>query len=130
MPHNIRVNAMSPGAFTNSLDPFFAIDDAEVRKAFIESQPAELVAPVVAYLVHEDCEISGMGFDVSGESVNAMFLATSAAYVNPKLTIEDLRDHIELVVDSSQLETITQPTNPGSVNELASMLVRKPYVPR
>ena len=127
--YGINVNAISPGAFTNAVDPFYAIDDPEMRKAWIESQPPELVSPAVAYLAHEECDISGMLFDVSAGSVTSTFLAATSGYNNPALTMEDVRDHRDDLFDQSDLNMITDPFKPRSVNEVAAVLVRKPYVP-
>jgi NAD(P)-dependent dehydrogenase (short-subunit alcohol dehydrogenase family) len=125
--HDIRVNAMSPGAYTNSLDPFYVIEDPDVKQAFIAAQPAELVSPAVVYLAHEDCDISGMLFDVSAGSVTATFLAASDGYQDPELTVEAVRDHRDQILDQSHFNVITDPTNPARVNEAAGMLVPKPY---
>jgi NAD(P)-dependent dehydrogenase (short-subunit alcohol dehydrogenase family) len=127
--HGIRVNAFSPGAFTNSVDPFYEIPDPAVKQAFIDAQPAELVSPGVAYLAHEDCRVSGMLFDISGGSMTATFLAASPGYASRELTIEDVRDHLDEILDQSQFNVITDPTNPTRIAEAAAVLVRKPYVP-
>jgi NAD(P)-dependent dehydrogenase (short-subunit alcohol dehydrogenase family) len=128
--HNILVNAMSPGAYTNSLDPFYTIEDPAAKEAFIQALKPELVSPVVAYLVHEDCQISGMLFDVGGGSVTSTFLCASPGMVNAELTIEDVRDNLETILDRSHLRVLTDPSNPvGEPNEMASILVRKPYTP-
>ena len=129
VPHNIRVNAYSPGAYTNAVDPFYAIDDPATKQAFIDAQPPELVSPGVAFLAHEECDISGMLFDISGGSMSATFLAASNGYQDPQLTIEAVRDHRDAILDQSHFNVITEPTDPGRVNEMAAVLVRKPYTP-
>jgi NAD(P)-dependent dehydrogenase (short-subunit alcohol dehydrogenase family) len=128
-PYGIRVNAYSPGAYTNAVEPFYAIEDPETKQAFIDAQPPELVSPGVAYLAHEECDISGMLFDISAGSVSATFLAASDGYQNRALTIEDVRDHRAAILDQSHFNVITDPTDPGRVNEMAAVLVRKPYTP-
>jgi NAD(P)-dependent dehydrogenase (short-subunit alcohol dehydrogenase family) len=127
--HNIRVNAISPGAYTNAVDPFYSIDDPATKQAFIDGQPPELVSPGMGYLVHEVCEISGMLFDISAGSVTAMFLVTSDGYQNPELTVETVGDNTDAILDQSHLNVLTDPMNPGRINELAGVLVRRPYQP-
>ena len=39
--HNIKANALSPGGYTTSLDPFFSFDSEEIRAEFIRAIPAE-----------------------------------------------------------------------------------------
>ncbi len=128
--HNIKVNAMSPGAYTNSLDPFFELESAEAREAFIGAIPAELVSPAVAYLAHESCAVTGGLFDVGGGAMSSTFLTASAGIFKPDLTIEDVRDNIDSIVDRSQERLLTDLKDPlGTINEATKMLIRKPYVP-
>jgi NAD(P)-dependent dehydrogenase (short-subunit alcohol dehydrogenase family) len=128
--HGIRVNAMSPGAYTNSLDPFYSIEDPEAYQAFTESLPPELVSPVVAYLAHELCDVSGMLFDVGGGSVTATYLDATAGIFDQALTIETVRDRLGEILDRSRLRVVSDPRSPeGEPNEMAALLVRKPYRP-
>ena len=69
--HGIRVNTVSPGGHTNSFDRFYTIKDPRFLDAFIEAQPAELVSPMVAYLSHESCELTGGLFDSSAGTIQA-----------------------------------------------------------
>lgn len=129
-PHNIRVNAMSPGAYTNSLDPFYTIEDPAAKEAFIQALKPELVSPVAAYLVHEYCKLSGMLFDVGGGSVTASFVSASAGILDTELAVEKVSDNIETILDRSEMRLLTDPWNPaGEPNPMAALLVRKPYSP-
>ena len=125
----IKVNAISPGAYTNSTEPFYEIEDPAARDAFVNLQPAELVSPAVAYLAHEANEVSGMLFDVTGGSVTATYLDATAGYVNPELTPEDVQAHFSEVVDRSELRVISDPYQPRRAADQAAFLTRKPYNP-
>jgi NAD(P)-dependent dehydrogenase (short-subunit alcohol dehydrogenase family) len=126
--HGINVNAMSPGAYTNSFDPFYRIEDTAVYEAFTAAMRPDLVSPMVAYLLHESSEISGMLFDVAGGSVTATYLDATTGIMDPELTIEVVRDRIAEILDRSELRTITDPANPrGEPNEMLSLMVRQPY---
>ena len=128
--HNIRVNALSPGAFTNSLDRFYTILDPEVRRGFRDATPAELVSPAVAYLVHESCAVSGMLFDASGGRVTATYLATTAGHYDPALTIESVRDHLAAILDVDSVSMATDPYHPdGHLTDTTAILAAKPYEP-
>jgi hypothetical protein len=124
----IKVNAISPGAYTNSTEPFYEIA-AEARDAFVNLQPAELVSPAVAYLAHESNEVSGMLFDVTGGSVTATYLDATAGYVNPELTPEDVQAHLAEIFDRSDLRVISDPYTPRRAADQAAFLKRKPYDP-
>ncbi|TMK65545.1 MAG: SDR family NAD(P)-dependent oxidoreductase [Actinobacteria bacterium] len=128
--HNIRVNALSPGAATTSFECFYTIPDRAALQAFTDSFPPELVSPAVAYLAHESCELSGGLFDAGGGNVSASYIASSAGYQNPKLTIEDVRDNLAPILDQSALSVVTDPRDPsGHLNETAAQMVPKPYQP-
>ncbi len=126
--HDIKVNAMSPGAYTNSFDPFYSMTDEDVYQAFTQAMRPELVAPAVAYLAHEACDVSGMLFDVGGGSVTATYLEATAGIADPELTIEKVRDNLGAILDRSGGRLVTDPTNPfGEPNEMVAIMVRKPY---
>jgi NAD(P)-dependent dehydrogenase (short-subunit alcohol dehydrogenase family) len=130
--HNIKVNAMSPGGFTNSFDPFFKLESEEIREQFISALPPELVSPVVAYLSHEDCEVNGGLFDVAGGQITSTALTASAGFYNSELTIEDVRDNLDTILRRSDDDrVITDARDPlGTINEQASMVSLKPYKAR
>jgi hypothetical protein len=130
-PYGIRVNAVSPGGYTNSLDRFFTIKDPSVHDAFVDAQPAELVSPMFAYLSHESCELTGGLFDASGGTVQARVFATTPGYSSRELTIEDVRDHLDELLDVDHLVVVTDPRNAGQtgIEEVASILEAKPYHP-
>jgi hypothetical protein len=126
--HGIKVNAMSPGAYTNSFDPFYSMTDEDFYQAFTQAMRPELVSPAVAYLAHESCDVSGMLFDVGGGSVTATYFEATAGILDPELTIEKVRDNISAILDRSGGRLVTDPANPvGEPNEMVAMMVRKPY---
>jgi hypothetical protein len=75
------------GTPTNSSIPSTRSRIPRHYQAFTESLPPELVSPVVAYLAHELCDVSGMLFDVGGGSV-ATYLGATAGIFDQALTIE------------------------------------------
>jgi len=60
-----------------------------------------LVAPVAAWLVHEDCPVSGEIYSVGGGRVARFFVGLTEGYANPELTLEDVRDNFDLVRDEA-----------------------------
>jgi NAD(P)-dependent dehydrogenase (short-subunit alcohol dehydrogenase family) len=112
--HGIQANSISPGARTAM--------NAHVAR---EMPPAELVAPAVAYLSHEDCEVSGGYFMSAGGMTKFGFFAETKGYVNPNVTIEDIRDNFAKIVDTDGNVPVREPLD----NPMSEIIQRKPYVP-
>jgi NAD(P)-dependent dehydrogenase (short-subunit alcohol dehydrogenase family) len=89
--HGIHVNCIAPAANTRMGDGGPA-----------EMTP-ELVAPMVAYLAHEDCPVSGEIYAAGAGRFSRIFLASTAGYVHPgpDATIEDVAQHWAAISDES-----------------------------
>jgi hypothetical protein len=68
------------------------------------------VAPVVAYLAHEQCAVSGEVFTVGGGQVSQFFIGRTQGYYNPNLSAEDVRDQLGQICDKTGY---TVPADPG-----------------
>ena len=55
------------------------------------------VSPVVAWLVHEDCPVSGHTYSVGGGRVARVFVGEGPGYLDTStpLTVEAVRDHFD-----------------------------------
>jgi NAD(P)-dependent dehydrogenase (short-subunit alcohol dehydrogenase family) len=91
--YNIKVNAIAPLARTRMTESLLG-DAAE------HLDPA-LVSPVVAWLAHEDVPVTGEIYTVGGGRVARFFVGMTSGYYNPKLTVEDVRDHFAQIRDES-----------------------------
>src|ERR1700741_1198326 len=83
----IKVNAVNPGAFTRMI----AAQQAETSSMYQyarQNLPAEIVSPVVAYLAHEDCPVSGECIDSVGGEVRRVYLAQTDGFADRELTID------------------------------------------
>lgn len=83
----IKANAINPGAFTRMI----AAQQEETSSMYQYAQanlPAELVSPVVAYLAHEDCPVSGECIDAAGGEVRRVYLAQTPGFADRELSIE------------------------------------------
>ena len=69
----------------------------ELMRPFLDRLDPALVAPVVAYLAHADCSVSGDIYQVS-----RFFIGRTKGYYNPSLTIEDVSAHFEQIRDPSE----------------------------
>ena len=88
-PHGIMVNAVAPAAHTRmAVDPG---DPNPFDPGPPEMSP-DLVAPVVAFLAHEDCPVTGQIFAAGAGRVSRIFIASTPGYLHPglDLTIDDV----------------------------------------
>src|SRR5262249_29019879 len=87
---NIKVTAIAPTAGTRMTREIFGDELAD------KLAPG-LVSPVVAWLVHEDCPVSGHIYSVGGGRVARVFVGEGQGYLkqDSSLTVEDVRDHFE-----------------------------------
>ena len=81
--HGIKVNLIAPAAFTRMAGP--PTDEAE-------QMAPELVAPMVAFLAHEDCPVSGEIYAAGAGRFARIFIASTVGYVHPEPepTVEDV----------------------------------------
>jgi hypothetical protein len=52
-----------------------------------------LVTPIVAWLAHEDCDVSGEIYSIGGGRVARVFIGETQGFYKPDLTLEDIRDN-------------------------------------
>lgn len=122
-PHGIKVNAIAPFAATRMLSASMG-DAAEVTDpsamAMMQQIAATLdpalVSPVVAYLAHADCSVSGEIYTVGGGQVARLFLARTPGFYNPALSVEDVRDHLARIRDEAGY---TVPADTGEESQTA-----------
>jgi NAD(P)-dependent dehydrogenase (short-subunit alcohol dehydrogenase family) len=129
---DIKANALSPGAATNSFGHNFTFADAQVMKGFKERFPAEYVSPAVAYLSHASCAVSGALLNAGGGEVSARLVTATAGINLPGLTIEDVRDGLDIIFDESAMTVVTDPRRPaesGGHSPVTGMMVPKAYQP-
>jgi NAD(P)-dependent dehydrogenase (short-subunit alcohol dehydrogenase family) len=118
---NIRVNAIAPIAATRMLDystksvvalndPIAAAEADEVMRPFFDRLDPGLVAPVVAFLAHTECPVSGEIFTVGAGHVARFFIGRTKGYFNPRLSMEDVRTHLDEIRDETDY---TVPAGPA-----------------
>ena len=85
----IKANAINPGAFTRMVaaqqEP-----TSPMYKHASENLPPELVSPVVAFLAHETCPVTGECIDAVGGEVRRTYLAQTAGFTDRNLSPEAL----------------------------------------
>ncbi len=88
----IKVNLIAPAAYTRMAGQPVT-DDAATGGAAISTQMSpELVAPMAAFLAHEDCPVSGEIYAAGAGRFARIFIASTEGYVHtsPPPTIEDV----------------------------------------
>lgn len=85
-------------------------------RPFLDRLDLALVAPVVAYLAHADCPVSGEIVAVGAVHVARFFIGRSTGYYNPALTIDDVRAHLGEIRDTTGF---TIPA--GAADEMAEL---------
>jgi NAD(P)-dependent dehydrogenase (short-subunit alcohol dehydrogenase family) len=107
--YNIKANAIAPVAKTRMTE--------ELLGPVGDKLNPSLVSPIVAWLAHEDCPVSGEVFSAAGGRIARMFIGLTQGYYSPTLTVEDVRDHFDQIRSE---DGYIVPTGPG--DELALLL--------
>jgi NAD(P)-dependent dehydrogenase (short-subunit alcohol dehydrogenase family) len=92
--HGVKVNVIAPAAFTR-----MAGEGTEEPP----HMAPDLVAPMVAFLAHEDCPVSGEIYAAGGGRFARLFIASTEGYVHsgPEPTIEDVAEHWATINDET-----------------------------
>ena len=101
--YNISANAISPIARTRMTE--------EVLGNLVEYVDPAAVSPVVAWLVHEDCPVSGNVYSVGGGRVARFFVGLTPGYLDKDLTPEAVRDHFDEINDPEGYVILDQATD-------------------
>jgi NAD(P)-dependent dehydrogenase (short-subunit alcohol dehydrogenase family) len=121
--HGIKVNAISPGAFTRMASATM-LEDSRLLLHLKSHLPAELVSPVVAFLCHESCPVTGECIDSVGGDVYRTYVARTRGFASRELTTEmvadrwnDIMSHADgVTLDVSEGQTLgpnLKPYNPA-----------------
>jgi len=91
--HGIKVNLIAPAAFTRMAGP----------GAGAAEMSADLVAPMVAFLAHEACPVSGEIYAAGAGRFARIFIAATEGYVHSATepTMEDVAEHWATINDET-----------------------------
>lgn len=93
--YGIKVNAIMPLAYTRMAA---GVPNQEIREWMEKTFPAHKVAPLVAWLCHEEVNVSGDIFTVGGGRAARVTTSVYPGYRGGDPTIEDMRDHWDEVM--------------------------------
>ena len=107
--YNIKANAIAPVAKTRMTE--------DLLGGVGDKLDPQLVSPIVAWLAHEDCPVTGEIYSAAGGRIARMFIGLTQGFYSPTLTLEDVRDHFDEIRSE---DGYIVPTGPG--DELALLL--------
>ncbi|HEX3286054.1 MAG TPA: SDR family NAD(P)-dependent oxidoreductase [Mycobacterium sp.] len=106
---DIKINAVAPVAATRMMDYSMGsaaeVDNPEAEalmRPFLDKLDPALVSPVVAFLAHSECPVSGEIYTVGGGQVSRFFIGRTRGYYNPALSIEDVHAHFDQIRDPAE----------------------------
>ena len=83
--YNIKANVIAPIAAT-------MMSAGILSEEWERRLKPELVSPIVAFLAHEECEVSGEIFSTAAGRVAKVFIGEGPGIYDPELTLEKVRD--------------------------------------
>jgi NAD(P)-dependent dehydrogenase (short-subunit alcohol dehydrogenase family) len=90
--YNIKSNVIAPLALTRMTE--------NLMGAIGDKLDPSLVTPIVAWLAHEDCDVSGEIYSVGGGRVARVFIGETQGFYKQGLTLEDVRDNWTQIRDT------------------------------
>ena len=94
--HGIKVNAIAPAAVTRMAGP-----SGDEPESVAPAMAPEQVAPMVAYLAHEECPVTGEIYTAGFGRFARLFVATTEGYVAPDASVEDVAAHWAQINDEA-----------------------------
>lgn len=109
---NIRSNVIAPIARTRMTE--------EVLGKILDRVDPKLVSPLVMWLSHEECPVSGRIYTVGGGRVARLFVGMGPGWTRTDgdLCVEDVRDHF------AEIDDTTDSSVPESINDDFRALAR------
>jgi NAD(P)-dependent dehydrogenase (short-subunit alcohol dehydrogenase family) len=110
--HGIHANVIAPMGRTPMT--------AEVTWDVFDRLDPALVAPVVAWLIHADCPVTGEVYSAAGGRVARFLTGLTPGFYSPTLTIEDVRDHFEQIRSPEGFAELASAT--AEIEQLAALI--------
>ncbi|MCB2076381.1 MAG: SDR family NAD(P)-dependent oxidoreductase [Novosphingobium sp.] len=103
--HGIKVNAVSPGAFTRLVSSMLE-QDSPLLQHSRENLPPELSSPGVAWLCHADCPVTGECIDSVGGELQRTYIRRTRGFSDRDVTIETVAQRWDEIMDEAGAETV------------------------
>jgi NAD(P)-dependent dehydrogenase (short-subunit alcohol dehydrogenase family) len=100
---DIRINVVAPAALTRMAGHPTARPPDDIADQLAARMAPEHVAPMVAFLAHERCPVSGEVYSAGAGRFARIFIAETGGYVHPELapSPEDVGEHWEQINDEA-----------------------------
>jgi len=95
--YNIKVNAVGPRATT--LKHLLLLEESALNSDGRRSRKPEQVAPLIGYLAHRDCAVSGKFMNALGGHIFETIFLNTPGYTDQDPTIESVRDNFSAALD-------------------------------
>lgn len=93
-PHGIQVNAVAPAAITRLTAD---LDAGALNQWWQKWFEPRHVSPVIGWLAHDSCPVTGEVYSAGGGRVARVFVAETLGYWSEHLSCEEVRDRIEQI---------------------------------
>jgi NAD(P)-dependent dehydrogenase (short-subunit alcohol dehydrogenase family) len=107
--YNIKVNALAPVARTRMTE--------DILGPLADKLDPATVSPIVAWLVHEDCPVTGEIYSAAGGRIARFFIGLTEGYYSENLTVEEVRDNFDQIRNE---DGYIVPSGPG--DEFAQLM--------
>src|SRR5437763_13654266 len=107
--YNIKASALAPVASRRMTE--------DILGGLADKLDPALVSPIVAWLVHEDCPVSGEIYSAAGGRIARFFIGLTEGYYSANLTPEECRDNFDQIRSE---DGYIVPSGPGE--EFAQLL--------
>src|SRR3954447_12675300 len=107
--YNIKANALAPVARTRMTE--------DILGPLADKLDPKTVSPIVAWLVHEDCPVTGEIYSAAGGRIARFFIGLTEGYYSENLTAEEVRDNFDKIRDETGYIV---PSGPG--DEFAALM--------
>jgi NAD(P)-dependent dehydrogenase (short-subunit alcohol dehydrogenase family) len=99
-PFGIKVNTINPGGFTRMVTAQ-QFDSSPIVQQARDSFPAEMASPMVGYLAHEECPVTGECFESVGGLVRRVYIAQTKGFFDRDISMEMIRRRWGEVMDGA-----------------------------
>lgn len=101
----IRANTVNPIGYSRMV-PALQQEGSPMLEMLKTNLPPEITAPIVAYLAHENCPVSGECFDTAGGKVSRTVIARNNGFTDPSHSIETIAERWNEVMTTDDLTII------------------------
>ncbi len=118
LSHSIGIEGASSGVTSNVIIPAAVTRMSEgIDTSNFPPMEPDMVSPMVAWLCHERCEISGEMFVAMGGRMARAFIAENHGVFRPHWTVEQVAEDIAQIRDTTE-PIIFQPVPDGQLDHL------------